>query len=215
VYRLHLARPGLLVADVEQHIVAELAGFAAEAPQLFVEEIDVPVRIGKDELALHRIWRVVLSGPIIRPPGIDQRVDRGHLRVAPDDTARDDPTRRGLAVGIVFANGLFEIVFGEFLRCLAHPPLVLAPDVGQLAGSKSLDQFGEQATAFDTGQLPVVTDENELRAGPFGPVEQSATRRRFVLRRARELPRAQHRRLVDRDHGNAIPDRASTLFEKR
>ncbi|HUP75765.1 MAG TPA: hypothetical protein VM282_22205 [Acidimicrobiales bacterium] len=108
----------------------------------------------------------------------------------------DELTLRGVAVGrgvdvSVFCVGgerLLDVAVAELDERVAFPGLVLSPVLGELDRCDAGGEAPEQSAGFDFGELVVVADEHDFRAGRGGGVEDRC-----------ELSCAGHAGFVDHD----------------
>jgi hypothetical protein len=85
-------------------------------------------------------------------------------------------------------HGLVDLALADQLDRLALPGVQLPPVLREFAGAKPQAQ-GAEAAAGGGRELPVVADQDHLRLGVLG-----------VLQQAGELARADHAGLVDHQH---------------
>jgi hypothetical protein len=97
------------------------------------------------------------------PPVLDERVAR----------CRGGRGGHQAPVVVVLAGEVSDIAAAQRRECLAVPLLLLATNVMELRRAHAIGQCPKGTASGDLRQLPVVTDEDELRFGPRGSAARS------------------------------------------
>ena len=165
-------------------ILAQLAAFLAHGAQGGVELVHLVIGVGEHEAGFVR-----RGGAVLRPLR-DQRGAGLALRARPVDRA----------LLLVDVERVVKIALGHHLGRAALVDLVLPLHLGQLGRAVAVFQRAEHAAALDAAELPVVADQNELRAGVVR-----------VRGHHRHQLGVEHRGLVHDDDGAPVPARAAVV----
>ena len=87
---------------------------------------------------------------------------------------------------VVVGHERGDFALGEPRSRLDVVPVTLSEHPGDLGAVAAVHEVGERSAGFDRGQLAGISGQHELPAGPVG-----------VLGQRKQLPRADHARLVD------------------
>ena len=156
----------------------QLAALLSNGADRAVELINVGVGVGEHETGFRGVGGAV-NGPLR-----DQRGARFGLGARPLDRS----------LGLIDAERVIEIPFGHHLGRAPVIMLVLTAHDRQLGRAVAVLEHAEHAPALDARKLPVVADQNQLRAGGAG-----------VGAQYRHVARVDHGGLVHHDDGAPVP----------
>ena len=188
-----LDRAGRPVHDADAPVVAQAHHLVAhgEAPPVELQHVDAEAARTPQRGAGGLVEARHLGTPDGQHHGVVARVVATRPSARP---ARDAP--RPHLARAVHPPG--PLVGGERnvgppeaqgVESQALPGFALAPVLGELDGTDSLDEAGQGTAGLDLGQLAGIANEDELRPGVVGGGQESG-----------QCPRPHHARLVDDDH---------------